>query len=337
MLLVVFGAGASYDCLPEVVPYGDWRPPLTNDVFDLGRAHYATIAGHYVGSVGVMDQVSKGLIANPKSTLERELARMVKRSKADDELEIGLLAVQFYLSQLFRDCSTGMLEARGRLTNYARFVRRMEEWRVDHHEQTTYVTFNYDTLLDAALRERGSLENWEDYVRPHRAYFKVHGSVDWAQRAEVIGNPIGRNPQAMIWAAPRLKRQRQLEAWRIRADPMVVDMDDAIWAPAIALPVEDKDELVLPPEHLEALKERLQRVTRVLTFGWRARETEFMKLLKSVPVGVPVHVLTASLAGVDEAAENLRRAGLDGPTMKTAMEFGEFVNGGELVRLLERI
>src|SRR3972149_6044670 len=82
-------------------------PPLTKEVFDLGRAHYATIAGRYVGSVGVMDQVSKGLIANPKSTLERELARMVKRSKADDELEIGLLAVQFYLSQLFRDCSTG--------------------------------------------------------------------------------------------------------------------------------------------------------------------------------------------------------------------------------------
>lgn len=337
MLLVVFGAGASHDCLPEDVPYGDWQPPLTKDVFDLGNARYATIAGRYVGSVGVMDQVSKGLIANRKSTLERELARMVKRSKTDDELEIGLLAVQFYLSQLFRDCSTGMLEAKGRLTNYARFVRRMEEWRADHQEQSTYVTFNYDTLLDAALRERGSLEEWGDYVRPHRAYFKVHGSVDWAQRVEVTGNPIGHNPQAVIWAAPRLNRVTQLDAWRIRPDPMVVDMDDALWGPAIALPVEDKDELVLPPEHLDILKERLRQVTRVLTFGWKARESEFMKLLKMVPTGVPLHVLTASTTGVDEAAENLRKAGLDGPTTKTAMGFGEFVNGGSLAGLLDRL
>ncbi len=337
MLLVVFGAGASHDCLPDGVPYGDWQPPLTKHVFDLTRSNYATIAGRYVGSVGVMDQVSKGLIANPKATLEGELARMMARSRTDNELEIGLLAVQFYLSHLFRDCSTGVLEARGRLTNYARFVRRLEEWRADHDEQTTYVTFNYDTLLDAALRERGSLEEWDDFVRPHRAYFKVHGSVDWAQRVEVAGNPIGRNPQAMIWAAPRLTRVKQLDAWRIRADPGVVDMDDAIWAPAIALPVEDKDELVLPAEHLEVLKQRLRQVTRVLTFGWKARETEFLKLLQTVPVGVPVHVLTASPAGVDEAAESLRMAGLDGPTTKTAMGFEEFVNGGELVDLLERI
>ena len=69
----------------------------------------------------------------------------------------------------------------------------------------------------------------------------------------------------------------------------------------------------------------------------RSRETEFVKLLEKVPVGVPIHVLTASTAGVDEAAENLRKAGLDGPTTKTAMGFGEFVNGGELVDLLQRI
>lgn len=72
------------------VPYGDWQPPLTKDIFDLGRARSATIARRYVGSVGVMDLVSKGLISNRKSTLESELARMVKGSKTDDELEIGL-------------------------------------------------------------------------------------------------------------------------------------------------------------------------------------------------------------------------------------------------------
>jgi hypothetical protein len=281
-----------------------------------------------------MDEVSKDMRADTKTTIERELAAIQKVAASNPEREVGLLAVQFYLSRLFGDCGRAMLETRGRLTNYQRFVRRLEQWRSDHREQTTYVTFNYDTMLDDALRGLAPLEHFDDYVLSHRALFKVHGSVDWAQQVEVDGGARGGNYRQLILAAPRLRR---LDKWRIRADPEAVEADGALWAPAIAIPVEDKDELVMPSAHREALEDRLKRVTRVLTFGWKAQETEFMKLLKTIPIGVPVDVLTASPTGVDEAAENLRKAGLDGPRTKTASGFEQFVNGDGLPALLHRM
>lgn len=139
----------------------------------------------------------------------------------------------------------------------------------------------------------------------------------------------------MIWAAPR---STPVDRWEIRPDPDTVTLSGStLWEPAIALPVEDKDELVLPAQHRDALSERLRQVSRVLTFGWKAREGEFMKLLALVPRGVPVDVLTVSQAGVAEAAELLRGAGLEGPATTTASGFGDFVNGVGLTGLIDRM
>ena len=68
-------------------------------------------------------------------------------------------------------------------------------------------------------------------------------------------------------------------------------------------------------------------MTRVLTFGRKVRETEFMRLLRHVPAGVPVDVLTLSPGGADEAAENLGAAGLDGARTTASGGFEKVVNG----------
>ena len=48
--------------------------------------------------------------------------------------------------------------------------------------------------------------------------------------------------------------------------------------PAIALPVETKNELEFPDTHLTALRRIIPEVTKILIVGWRGTEEHFLKL-----------------------------------------------------------
>jgi len=50
--------------------------------------------------------------------------------------------------------------------------------------------------------------------------------------------------------------------------------------PAIAIPVENKNDFECPPEHLQALECFIPRVTKILLVGWRATDTPFLELLR---------------------------------------------------------
>lgn len=113
VLLVVFGAGASHDCMVNDEAH-EWKPPLTRDVFDLTRRHYSNIANDFPAAAPVIDEVAQNLNADPDSTLERELARIVSEAETWPERKIALLAVEFYLGQLFRECSKRMADHRRR-------------------------------------------------------------------------------------------------------------------------------------------------------------------------------------------------------------------------------
>src|SRR2546422_9217433 len=57
--------------------------------------------------------------------------------------------------------------------------------------------------------------------------------------------------------------------------------------PAIALPVETKNEFEFPDAHLKKLRDVIPEVTRVLIIGWRGTEEHFLKLwLESGPPAV---------------------------------------------------
>src|SRR5205823_9977424 len=48
------------------------------------------------------------------------------------------------------------------------------------------------------------------------------------------------------------------------------------WLPAIAVPLETKQSYECPPNHLEAMREWLPQVDRILIIGWRAAERHFL-------------------------------------------------------------
>lgn len=73
-LLVIFGAGASFDSIPPNAPSGDvaWKPPLAKDLFD-HRVEYAAIAKQWqcVPTVAYLRNV-----AQSGEPIEQELARL---------------------------------------------------------------------------------------------------------------------------------------------------------------------------------------------------------------------------------------------------------------------
>ena len=61
-----------------------------------------------------------------------------------------LVAFRFYLQDYIRAVSREVETLTGGATNHAELVDRLDRWRGG--DAVTYVTFNYDTILDSALR-----------------------------------------------------------------------------------------------------------------------------------------------------------------------------------------
>jgi hypothetical protein len=97
------------------------------------------------------------------------------------------------------------------------------------------------------------------------------------------------------------------QAYRfVRQHPMVLE-DGSIGLPALSIPVENKDEFSCPPEHVEALKNCVTTVNKIVTIGWRATERDFLQLLSQyLPESVPdLMVVSGSEEGADETCDNL--------------------------------
>jgi hypothetical protein len=75
-------------------------------------------------------------------------------------------------------------------------------------------------------------------------------------------------------------------------------MDTAMTVlPAVAIPVESKTTFMVPPSHLELLRQRLLGVTHVLIVGWQANEKHFLDFLAE---SIPVNGSPLSLCVVDK-------------------------------------
>jgi hypothetical protein len=163
----------------------------------------------------------------------------------------------------------------GGKTSYVTLVTRIERWREMHDGHVTYVTFNYDRLLDEALGDfvldlEPEGETIADgYVSDDRtALIKAHGSVDWWHRVEGIAGP---QPRREI--ATRALDAPISEAFlyhRATAGPYI---------PALAVPTTLKDGFTCPDAHRERLMRDLPNVDRILSIGWAGNDTELLRCM----------------------------------------------------------
>lgn len=366
MLLVIFGAGASFDSGSSYPPVPDvyalpprqfgeyievemYRPPLTKDLFS---NRFGEVLQRYPRLTGLASHLPR-LIANG-TTLEAALEAVRQEAETEPGLAGELLVLRYYLRDALGQTAQSWLDFTHGVTNYVDLMRTVGRWRQSVNTDVILVNFNYDHLLEracAAAVGPGDQPAWRDHYR----LFQVHGFVGWAR--EVTFDPA-LIPQAVperewrtkgAWAAlsgelgrylPTMAAELQLTGhFTLYGEvPDELEVGKGI-IPAIAVPTVQKDNFECSPAQLERLAALLPGVTRLLIVGWRGMEDHFLALWKDAtrqqgpgPEIKRIQVVDASDDGATTVLERLRaNAGIlaEDARISTA-GFSGFLGSGEL-------
>jgi hypothetical protein len=335
--MVVFGAGASKDAL-LISTRDDTLLPVTSELFDFQK-HPAWLAylKNYEGA-SVAAQVVRTGLQRKGHTVERELGSMWRQSRGRAERRQHLLAIQYYFRDIISNTTELMLGADGGQTNYIALVDRLEAWRRRRNARIAYVTFNYDRLLEAALRQvtGTTYESLDSYLDADRCVFKIHGSVNWVQF--VSGSTklaYVSNPNELIPLAAYLEYKDEFD---LIANPNQMRTGaDREFTPAFAIPRTGKSSFVMPLEHRKKLEEWLIQVRYVLTVGWSAREQTFLEALAAHKRGVPLEVVTRRKTSARSVGARLEKTGFTRLSLASGQTFKDLATDDTLRHLVERI
>jgi hypothetical protein len=302
MLMIVFGAGASFDSA-HARPIGRFppetlqsRPPLAQDLF-ADRSLFA----HHLRNFPAAYPIVPYLRQTPEGeTIERAMQRLQDEATDFPRRLQQLAAVRLYLQTMIYACETQWQNEHNGITNQVTLLDQVEHWRetTKSPERVWLVTFNYDRMLEAALHRVGHhVSTLDSYVNGGvYRLAKLHGSVDWgreidepkAQPTDSISGLVGH----IIQNAPTLRVSRRFRLATTTEQPFVRDGNIPLY-PAIAIPVETKTEYECPDTHRQALMDDLPNVDQIVTIGWRASEDHFMRLLKE-RLAKPVNLLAVA-------------------------------------------
>ena len=358
-LLVIFGAGASFDSIRERYATDvSHRPPLTRELFG-PRPDLLEVAGRI--------PTARPLIARMRGAAEREVPVESELRRLRDEQEFyperksHLVALSFYLQWVLEGCTGLHSAAHGGITNYVELVDRIERWRARQQSSVAYATFNYDTLLESAITDvvGESFASMDRYVADRgRPLYRPHGSWRWGrvinQSAREMSMPgLTIAPEVRVWG----QRVRETviasaASWELADEFRVLRERDALWAerphqqgaladasllvPALSIPVDAKSDFSMPNDHLEHMRATLASVNTVVAIGWRATEAHFLSVLES-SVGYPRptwHLVSPRHETVEETARRLSMAGVGAHFEPHLMGFSVFLDSPELAGIL---
>ena len=324
-LLVILGAGASYDIIPNA--NSGTKPPLTNEIF--GR--YGGTLQEYPGATEAWNQMLHGL-GKEGETVETQLQKLRDESLQYDPRKRQLLAVQFFLQDIFSRVSSDWSKDSypGEVNNLRYLVGELERWRDNTGARILYVTFNYDTLLEDAIhRELQTVfETMERYLSDDRSIIKVHGSWNWKRvAAGDVPKIEGQGPyyKAVIEAGAQLV---PTPIYHVIANAQQVDLDGSVLLPAVAIPVLRKDasEFNCPPDHMDCLREWLKDVSAALVVGWHGAEEHFLKELEgNLKAGTPLTIVGQPEEGSDPNKRLEAVGASDLEWVQTVKRFGSAV------------
>ncbi len=339
MLLVIFGAGASYDSVPHLPPpvpttggqnnwtpinsptvgrHEEFRPPLANQLFE-DRPIFVE-AMQLFGDCRPLVP----LLRKRGTAIEQELAKFQEQAKTFPERYRQLAAIRYYLHFALQECQRHWLALHRGITNYVTLLDAIERWRFEFKEQVCFVTFNYDTMLEDAMSQvlRFSFRDLSSYIsREDYRLIKLHGSVTWGREVDGIANAHGLTPQSLIDRGADLQISGRYRITSRFLAPL--EEDGTVVFPALSIPVENKDEFSCPREHVEMLGATLRQVSKLIAVGWRATEADFLGMLNARLTGLTgtpdLMVVSGDSEGAEETKRNLSRP--------PAAQFRDFIFG----------
>jgi hypothetical protein len=160
---------------------------------------------------------------------------------------------------------------------------------------------------------------------------KVHGSVDWwrpirghvdwpinADHGAIATQVIARAATLDISSEYVFDRAPLMAGWP-QQPPMF---------PALAIPVEEKDDFECPATHIDYLKSAIGETSKILFIGWRARDLPFLKLLRdhlSPFRSTPACVVAGRDRLTRDVVDQLSNSGINANDFFLEGGFSEFV------------
>jgi hypothetical protein len=342
MLLVILGAGSSYDSVPSYPPGESAdlpdRPPLADSLFE-----NRPVFREAMRSFTAIQPIVPLLQRRHGRSLEQQLQLLASEAAGHAARPQQLMAVRYYIQYVLRRIEDPWLrEVAGHVTNFKSMLDEIDRCVPKGHA-VPIVSFNYDRLVEDALRSRGvPIATLDDYIADSRfKLFKVHGSIDWVRRTGV--NAFGVANPANQWGAMAAVTERAAnltlgKEFLISPDYPSGMLQDELVAPALAIPLEDKTEFECPEGHMSLLSSLLQQATSILVVGWRATENHFLRLLTSVgPTHPNVFIACGTLKEGNATSERLQRAGLDAHFEVFDGGFTDLVTKRDYTRFLQGV
>ena len=352
MLMVVFGAGASYDSnpaysasdFPPITPSVDApslsdRMPLANQLFE-NRLEFDRDMRNFPQFRPILPL----LLPNQDGiSIERVLQRLQDEAAEHPRRYRQLAAVRYYLQVMLSRCEQRWSEkSPGGISNQISLLDQIERWRKPD-EQVCIVTFNYDLMLETALSTLDvEIETLSDYIASDTyKLIKLHGSVNWGREVKGSAGLLQKDAWSIVHTlidnADSLDISRNYQLVDQVDHTPIHSYDEGVLFPAIAIPVETKVDYECPDEHLEVLRTSIPDVDKLLVVGWRAAEIPFLKLLaENLKEPVRGLVVAGNKDAAIETADRLSQAGVAGLYEHTEGGFTELVKGRQADEFLSR-
>lgn len=331
MLMVIFGAGASYDSVPSIPILAEDehedRPPLANQLFDT-RQIFSRAMARFGRCLPIVPYLQAR-----DTPVERVLEKLREEAAEYPERHRQLAAIRYYLQYALWDLQHRWDNVAQGVSNYKTLIDQIQRWRRDS-QQICLATFNYDTMLEAALPTVGiNIQNMNDYIaNEDYKIIKLHGSINWAR--EIVADIKGENPGSICYNV--IEQAADLAAnpdaistdYRIATGPLIGKVDGKVLFPALAIPVETKLSFECPEQHLNVLRECARKTTKLLIIGWRGMEKHFLALLaENLPQGIPAVIVSGSAVEASNTLLRIGKARIIINSARPPLEFGfsEFV------------
>jgi hypothetical protein len=322
-LVVILGAGASRGSANYARRL---CPPLTVDLFDeeiygdlLEMYDMAHQAGRFIG---------RERTGNSALALEHVLSEL-RTSEFVHHRQMAV-AVPPYLQHLLHSVSDAHYRKAFR---YDHLIERL--LRLPY---VYFVTLNYDVLLDRRLASHHPLRDLDDYIARGKKWslIKLHGSVNW-YRKTVERFRLASPPAFLSWNKEEfgcVAPDTPLDAIRGQSSAGLTRR-----YPALALPEGPDDQLVLPSQHLEFLKQGLSGAPQIdlLVLGYSGLDHQVLKLLSKRKSDVRrMTIVNSDYLAAVEVNDRLQGAGVRAvwPEMFDG-DFAGWVDDGHLDRLVD--